>query len=127
MIILKTPPRAIGLAQFNGNVTSPKTSLKTLLDKYAGQLKDIKLPFDPDKPTDRNRYLLAELDRQLQAKGKPSLFEMTEQKLKITGESRPTTKLDTSVPGTYKLRFQADGKTRKGNPFQRQSLNSLTV
>jgi serine protease AprX len=128
MLTLKAPTRAILSAQFSGTGTSPKTSLKSLLEKYAEQLKEIKLPFDPDKPaSDPNLYRLAALNSQLSAGGKASLFETNEQKLKVSGTARPTAKVDTSVPGTYKLHFQGDGKTLKGNPFQRQSLNSLTV
>ncbi len=128
MIILLAPIRAISSARFSGIGTAPKTDLKSLLKKYAGQLKEIKLPFDPDKPaSDPNLYCLAALDSRLNADGKPSLFETTEHKLKVNSTSRPAAKLETHVPGTYKLRFQGEGKTRKGNPFQRQSLNSLTV
>jgi hypothetical protein len=128
MPTIQAPIRSIAKSQFSGIGTAPKTALKSLLEKYAGRLKEIKLPFDPDKPaSDPNFYRLAALDSELNAAGEPSLFETTEQKLYFTGTARPTAKLDTSVPGTYKLRFQGEGKTRKGNLFQRQSLNSLTV
>ena len=128
MITLRAPVRAIGSSQFTGVGTAPKTDIKLLLEKHAGQLKDIKLSFDPDKPAgDANLYRLVALDSKLVAAGKPSFFETTEQKLKVSATARPTARLDTSMPGTYKLRFQGEGKTRKGNRFQRQSLNSLTV
>ena len=128
MITLHAPIRAVGSVQFSGIGTAPTTDLKSLLEKYARQLKEIELPFDPDMPaSDPSLYCLTALDSRLNAAGKPSLFETTEQKLKSSGTSRPTAKLETSVPGTYKLRFQGEGKTRKGNPFQRQSLNSLTI
>lgn len=128
MLNLRAPIRRIGSAQFSGIGTAPKTDLKSLLDKYARQLVEINLPFDPDKPAgDPNLYRLAALDSQLRQSGKPSIFKTSAQKLKLSGTTRLTAKLDTPVPGTYKQYFQCEGKTRKGNPFQRQSLTSLTV
>ena len=129
MITMRAPVRAIGSRQFSGTGTAPRTALKSLLEKHAARLQEIRLPFDPDKPaSDPNLYRLAALDSQLRQAGKPSLFEKTEQRLRIAGgTARPTVKVDTAVPGTYNVRFHASGKTRKGHEYQRQSLNSLTV
>jgi serine protease AprX len=126
-LALQAAPRTIDRAQFNGVFASPKVSLTALLEKHARQLKDIKLVFDPDKPNEPSLYRLAALEIQLQARGRPSLFEVTEQTLQISGPARPIVKLDTSVPGTYKLSFQSEGKTQKGNVFRRRSLHSLFV
>ena len=128
MLTMRAPIRTIGSRQFSGTGTGPRTALKSLLEKHAARLPEIKLPFDPDKPADANLYRLAALDSQLRQAGKPSLFEKTEQRLRVAGgAARPTAKIDTAVPGDYDLRFQASGKTRKGHAYQRESLNSLTV
>jgi hypothetical protein len=129
MLTMRAPVRALASRQFSGTGTAPRTALKSLLEKHAARLAEIRLPFDPDKPaSDPNLYRLAALDSQLRKAGKPSLFETTQQRLGVAGGSaRPTAKIDTAVPGNYDVRFEASGKTRKGYQYQRQTLNSLTV
>jgi hypothetical protein len=127
MLTLQAPARVVVSSKFSGAGVSPKASLKALLEQHASELKEIKLPFDPDKPTDPDLYRLAALDHQLVAQGKPSLFATTVLALRMNAAARPAANLNTSVPGTYHLHIQAEGKTQGGNLFQRQTLNSLTV
>jgi hypothetical protein len=106
----------------NSVIYMPTWTEESLIEKYQKILKTIDIP-KPDNPkASPDLYRLPLLDRKMRQEGKGSIFSTRKQRIKLTRENKYISSIELKTSGLHKVTLNVRGKTRKGFPYQRQTL-----
>jgi Mg-chelatase subunit ChlD len=123
---LRAEPAATSGVKLAGTASLAGAAVNDMVRRYRGYLDECRLPFKPDTPVSRpDAFKLGLLDQKYTLAGRPSIFPIVTQGLRL---SRATGYADTLVlpaPAAHTVVITAQGKTRAGLPFSRAARFSL--